>query len=269
VADHLFQIRIAGPPELPMLEAYTTLAFAAGLTRRIRLGALVTAAVYRQPGLLGKIITSLDVLSGGRAYLGLGAAWNAEEADGLGIPFPPLAERFERLEETIQIILQMWAGDERPFAGKHYQLARPLNSPNCLQQPHPPLLIGGVGERKTLRLVAQYADAWNFTLIPQLGRDRAALRHKLDVLREHCDRLGRPYAAIEKTAWTQLDLAARPSESKRTPAQALDELHSLAELGIDHVIVYVPDLHTPGQVEVLGELARLAAPLIPQGRSAA
>jgi F420-dependent oxidoreductase-like protein len=269
VPDHLFQIGIAGPPELPMLEAYTVLAFAGGQTSRIRLGALVTAAVYREPGLLGKIITSLDVLSGGRAYLGLGAAWNEEEANGLGIPFPPIRERFERLEEVIQIILQMWAGDQRPFRGTYYRLDRPLNSPNCLQQPHPPLLIGGGGERKTLRLVAQYADACNLIHAPWLGRDLAVVRHKLDVLQEHCARLGRPYDAIEKTAWTQVALAPTPTESQRTPAQALEELHSLAELGIDHVIVYVPDLHEPGQVQLLGELARLAEPLIPQGRSSA
>jgi F420-dependent oxidoreductase-like protein len=268
VADHLFQIPIVGPPELPMLEAYSVLAFAAGQTSRVRLGAMVTAAVYREPGLLGKIITSLDVLSGGRAYLGLGAAWNQEEATGLGIPFPPIRERFERLEETVQIILRMWAGDERPFEGKHYRPARPLNSPNCLQRPHPPLLIGGGGERRTLRLVAQYADACNLIHSPALGRDLDVVRHKLEVLQEHCARLGRPYEAIEKTAWTELALAARPTGSQRTPAQALEELYPFAELGIDHVITHDPNLHEPGQVELLGELARLAAPLVPRGRVA-
>ncbi|MBA2285137.1 MAG: LLM class F420-dependent oxidoreductase, partial [Ktedonobacteraceae bacterium] len=161
VMDHFFQIRMAGPPEHEMLEGWSALAFAAGRTNRIKLGTMVTGVTYRYPAILVKTATTLDVLSHGRAYFGIGAAWNEEEHKGLGVPFPPIAERFERLEETLQIAHQMWSGDDKAFAGKHYQLERPLNSPQSVQKPHPPILIGGGGERKTLRLVAQYADACN------------------------------------------------------------------------------------------------------------
>ncbi len=157
VMDHFFQIGMAGNPEMEMLEGWNALAFAAGRTQHIKLGTMVTGVTYRYPGILVKTATTLDVLSGGRAYFGIGAAWNEEEHKGLGVPFPSTAERFERLEETLQIALQMWSGDEKPYNGKHYQLTRPLNSPQSVQRPHPPILIGGTGERKTLRLVAQYA----------------------------------------------------------------------------------------------------------------
>ena len=183
VMDHFFQIRLSGlPPESPMPEAYATLAFLGGLTQRIRLGTLVTSVAYRHPGVLVKTVTSLDVLTGGRVIFGVGAGapWNiapagpgtAFEAEGLGIPFPSLAERFERLEEVLQIAHQMWRGDESPYQGRHYQLVRPLNSPNSLQRPHPPILIGGSGERKTLRLVAQYADACNLFDVHELAVPR-------------------------------------------------------------------------------------------------
>jgi F420-dependent oxidoreductase-like protein len=195
VMDHFFQIRGVGPSTNEMLEGWSALAFAAGRTNRIKLGTMVTGVTYRYPGILVKMATTLDVLSHGRAYLGIGAAWNEEEHRGLGVPFPPLAERFERLEETLQIALQMWAGDEKPYEGKHYQLTRPMNSPQPVQRPHPPILIGGSGERKTLRLVAQYGDACNF--FARMGKE--VLQHKLDVLHEHCERLGRPYEQIEKT----------------------------------------------------------------------
>src|SRR6516164_465598 len=161
VMDHFFQIRNVGPAENEMLEGYSALAFAAGRTNRIKLGTMVTGVTYRHPGLLVKTVTTLDVLSHGRAYLGIGAAWNEQEHRGLGVPFPPLKERFERLEETLQIARQMWAEDDRPYAGTHYHLERTLNVPNTLQRPHPPILIGGSGERKTLRFVAKYADACN------------------------------------------------------------------------------------------------------------
>ena len=184
VMDHFFQIRSVGPPEREMLEAYTALGYVAGLTSRVKLLTLVTGTVYRHPGILAKTVTTLDVLSGGRAWLGIGAAWNEEESRGLGIPFPPVAERFERLEETLQICLQMWRGDETPYRGEHYQLERPLNSPQALTKPHPPILIGGGGERKTLRFVARYAQACNLFPGPDLAR-------KLDVLRAHCDAEGR------------------------------------------------------------------------------
>ena len=196
VMDHFWQIGRNGPPEHDMLEGYTTLAFMAGLTSRVTLGTMVTGAVYRYPGVLAKTVTALDVLSGGRAWLGIGAAWNEAESRGLGIPFPPIAERFERLEETLQICLQMWEGkrgSEKPFKGKHFQPERPLNVPQSLSRPHPRILIGGMGEKKTLRLVAQYADACNLFPTPELP-------HKLDVLREHCKAVGRNYDEIEKTA---------------------------------------------------------------------
>ena len=179
VMDHVWQIGHLGPPEHEMLEAYTALGFLAGVTERVKLLTVVTAVVYRDPGLLAKEVTTLDVLSGGRAMLGIGAAWNEEEARGLGLLFPPLAERFERLEEALRICAQMWSDDDGPFEGKHYHLARTLNSPQALSRPHPPILIGGGGERKTLRLVAQYADACNF-----IG-DASTVAHKVAVLRGH------------------------------------------------------------------------------------
>src|SRR5689334_4314150 len=169
VMDHFFQIGMVGPAENEMLEGWSALAFAAGHTNHIKLGTMVTGITYRHPGVLVKTATTLDVLSHGRAYFGIGAAWNEEEHKGLGVPFPPLKERFERLEETIQIALQMWAGDEKPYEGTHYQLGRPLNVPRSVQQPHPPILIGGGGEEKTLRMVAQYADACN--IFARLGND--------------------------------------------------------------------------------------------------
>ena len=192
VMDHLWQIPPIGDAERAMLEAYTTLGFLAARTERVELLAWVTAVTYREPGLLAKLVTTLDVLSGGRAWLGIGAAWFEGEATGLGLPFPPTAERFERLEETLQICLQMWSDSEEPFAGKHYTLGRTLGSPRPVKRPHPPILIGGGGEKKTLRLVAQYADACNL-----FGGDDVA--HKLDVLKRHCDDLGRDYDTIEKT----------------------------------------------------------------------
>src|SRR5882672_9884314 len=161
VMDHLFQIPMVGAAEQEMLEGYATLSYLAGVTRRAKLGTMVTGVTYRHPGVLLKTVTTLDVLSGGRAYLGIGAAWFEREHVGLGVPFPPLAERFERLEETLRIAKQMWSGNDGPYKGKHYQLAETLNSPQVLSKPHPPILIGGAGEKKTLRLVAQYGDACN------------------------------------------------------------------------------------------------------------
>ncbi|GAA1449506.1 LLM class F420-dependent oxidoreductase [Nocardiopsis tropica] len=193
VMDHLWQMGDAtGPRENDMLEAYTTLGFLAANTERVLLHTLVTAAVYRHPGVLAKQVSTLDVLSGGRAGLGIGAAWYEDEARGLGIPFPPTAERFTRLEETLQICLQMWGDGDGAYQSEHYQLARTLNSPQNLSVPHPYLMVGGTGERKTLRLVARYADACNLFGGP-------GARHKLDVLRGHCDAVGRDYDTVEKT----------------------------------------------------------------------
>ena len=243
VMDHFFQIRLTGlPPESPMPEAYATLAFLGGLTRRIRLGTLVTSVSYRHPGVVVKTVTSLDVLTGGRVIFGVGAGapfnvtpagpGTAFEAEGLGIPFSSLAERFERLEEVLQIAHQMWRGDERPYQGRHYQLTRPLNSPNSLQRPHPPILIGGSGEGKTLRLVARYADACNLFDVPG-SQFRDNIAHKLDVLRQHCAREGRDFAAIEKTIATNFDLGEDP---KAGAAELLIHLRELAAAGIEHVL---------------------------------
>ncbi|HEX5532707.1 MAG TPA: LLM class F420-dependent oxidoreductase [Actinomycetales bacterium] len=242
VMDHVWQIRGLGPPEHDMLEAYTTLGFLAAKTERVKLLTVVTAVVYREPGLLAKAVTTLDVLSGGRAMLGIGAAWNEEESRGLGLFFPPTAERFERLEEALQICKQMWSDDESPYAGKHYRLERTLNSPQALSRPHPPILIGGAGERKTLRLVAQYADACNIFDMP-------ALADKLQVLREHCERLGRDYDEIEKTAQVRFDLGQRGEHVERT----IEHLHELAELGIEVAHGTLAGVSRPGTLELMGE----------------
>jgi F420-dependent oxidoreductase-like protein len=242
VMDHVWQIHIVGPAENEMLEAYTALGFLAGVTSKIKLLAWVTAVVYREPGLLAKAVTSLDVLSGGRAMLGIGAAWNEEESLGLGLPFPSTAERFERLEEALQICLQMWSEDEGPYSGKHYQLARTLNSPQALTKPHPPILIGGAGEKKTLRMVAQYAQACNLFNSPELA-------HKLDVLRQHCSELGTDYDAIEKTVMGPLDVGAN---GERVSEQ-IEELHALHELGITHAHGRIPEVSDLRQLEIFGE----------------
>jgi F420-dependent oxidoreductase-like protein len=220
VMDHVWQIGPLGPPEHDMLEAYTALGFLAAVTSRVKLLTVVTAVVYREPGLLAKAVTALDVLSGGRAMLGIGAAWNEDEARGLGLFFPPMGERFERLEEALRICLQMWSDDDGPFEGKHYHLARTLNSPQALSRPHPPILIGGQGERKTLLLVARYADACNLFDTPELA-------HKLDVLRGHCAAEGRDYDAVEKTVQVRYDLG----ENGERVEQTIEHLHELSELG--------------------------------------
>ena len=222
VMDHVWQIGPIGPPDHEMLEAYTALGWLAAKTERVKLLTMVTAVVYREPGLLAKAMSTLDVLSGGRSILGIGAAWNEDEARGLGLLFPPTAERFERLEEAIRICLQMWSDDDGPFAGKHYHLARTLNSPQPLTRPRPPILIGGGGEKKTLRLVAQYADSCNIAFY---NPDEAA--HKLEVLRGHCADVGRNYDEIEKTAQTRFDLGENGEHVQRT----IEQLHYASELG--------------------------------------
>jgi F420-dependent oxidoreductase-like protein len=192
--DHWFQMEQMAPATDPMLEGYTALGFVAGRTETLRLRLLVTGVTYRHPALLAKTVTTLDVVSEGRAELGIGAAWYVREHEGLGVPFPPVSERFERLEEALQICLQMWSDDDGPYAGKHYQLAETLCSPAPVSSPRPRILIGGGGEKKTLRLVAQYADACNFFGGPDV------VAHKVDVLRRHCDTLGRDFGEIEVTA---------------------------------------------------------------------
>jgi F420-dependent oxidoreductase-like protein len=239
VMDHFFQIRYNGPAENDMLEGYTTLGYLAAVTERIQLGTLVTGVHHRHPGLLVKIVTTLDVLSGGRAVLGLGAGWNEEESRGLGIPFPTTKERFEQLEETLQIAKQMWRGDEKPYAGKHFQLDRPMNSPQALQKPHPPILIGGSGEKKTLRLVAQYGDACNIFPGPELP-------HKLDALRGHCDAVGRDDAEIQKTTVHQVPENFDEDELVETFA-------GYATQGIDAVHLGIKPAHRTDIIERIGE----------------
>jgi F420-dependent oxidoreductase-like protein len=242
VMDHYFQMEQILPATDPMLEGYTTLGFLAAHTRTVRLGLLVTGVSYRHPGLLAKIVSTLDVLSGGRAELGIGAAWYDREHRGLGVPFPPTAERFERLEETIQICLQMWDQDnDGAYEGKHYQLAETLCHPGPISKP--PILIGGGGEKKTLRLVAQYADACNlFTSTP------AEIARKLDILRRHCDDVGRDYATIEKTA-----LWGGPVTDT-----FLTDVAEYAKIGIE-TIIFVPPGDAPARF-----VSETVAPLVPR-----
>jgi F420-dependent oxidoreductase-like protein len=245
VMDHYFQIRGLGPVEAPMLEGYSILNFMAAVTQRIRLGTLVSGVIYRQPSFLVKAVSTLDVLSGGRANLGIGAAWNEREAVGLGFPFPLLKERFERLEEALQIAKHMWAGDLRPYKGKYYHLAEPINSPQPLSDPHPPILIGGGGERKTLRLVAQYADACNFFA---RGGDEE-VRRKLEVLRRHCDAVGRDYDEIEKTSLGSVHIATGEMDA----AGMIAACRELAQAGIQHAIFNLPNVHEIKPIEIIGQ----------------
>jgi F420-dependent oxidoreductase-like protein len=245
VMDHFWQIRMNGPEYHEMLEGYSALAYMAAVTKRAKLGTMVTGAIYRHPGILAKTVTTLDVLSGGRAWLGIGAAWNEAESRGLGIPFPGLKERFERLEETLQICKQMWEGkrgSEKPFRGEHYQLERPLNSPQSLTRPHPPILIGGGGEKKTLRLVAQYANACNLFPTPEIPR-------KLDILREHCQAVGRNYDDIEKTSLFTFDLG----DNGENLGKVIGGLKWLAGMGIQTVIGHVPKPYETKRLEMIGE----------------
>jgi F420-dependent oxidoreductase-like protein len=248
VMDHLWQIGVHGAPEQEMLEAYTALGWLAAKTERVQLLTVVTAVVYREPGLLAKAVTTLDVLSGGRAILGIGAAWNEDESRGLGLLFPPLKERFERLEEALQIVKQMWSDSEDPYEGKHYHLARTLNSPQPLSRPHPPIVVGGGGEKKTLRLVAQYADGCNL-----FATDVATAIHKLDVLRQHCADVGRSYDEIEKTAQVRLDLGANGENVNAT----IEQLHALAEAGFTHAHGTLTGVSEPAHLD------RLATDVIP------
>jgi len=240
VMDHVWQIGVLGPPEHEMLEAYTTLGYIAARTSRVELLAWVTAVSYREPGMLAKLVSTLDVLSKGRAWLGIGAAWNGEEAAGLGLPFPGTAERFERLEETLQICLQMWGDDDGPYEGTHYRLGRTLNVPQPIRRP--PILIGGGGEKKTLRLVAQYAQACNLFAGPDLER-------KLDILRGHCTDVGRDYDDIEKTAMLSLDAG----EQGEKVDDLLAQLQQLASLGVSEAHGWVPRVWESERLHLLGK----------------
>jgi F420-dependent oxidoreductase-like protein len=242
VADHLLQADPTSTPEAEMLEAYTTLGFLAAQTRQVRLGTMVTGVTFRPPSLLVKAVTTLDVLSGGRAWLGIGAGYQEDEARAMDLPLPPLAERFERLEEALRLALQMWSGDDSAFLGAHYRLERPLNNPPALQTPHPPILVGGMGERRTLRLVARYADACNLFDIPDGG---ATIRRKLDVLARHCDDVGRPYDAVEKTVSTRLE------DGESADAFA-GRCAALGALGVEHAVVISAGPWTADAVARLG-----------------
>jgi F420-dependent oxidoreductase-like protein len=242
VMDHVWQIRPVGPIETDMLEAYTALGYLAARTSRVELLAWVTAVVYREPGLLAKCVTTLDVLSQGRAMLGIGAAWNDEESAGLGLPFPPTAERFERLEEALQIYLQMCSDNDGPYEGKHYTLGRTMNVPQPLRRPYPPILIGGGGEKKTLRMVAQYAQACNLFPTPDLAR-------KLDVLRGHCADLGRDYDEIEKTVMTPF----APGKDGAGVEELLTRLQALAGLGVTHVHGSLSEVWSDDVMRVMAE----------------
>ena len=245
VMDHHFQIPMVGPAEMDMLEAYTTLGFIAGQTSRVGLGTMITGVTYRHPGILIKEVTTLDVLSGGRAWLGVGAAWFEREHLGLGVPFPPLKERFERLEEALQIANQMWSDDNNgPFAGKHYKLAETINVPQALQKPRPRIMVGGGGEKKTLRLVAKYADACN---IP--GMDPGAVQHKLDILRQHCEREGRNYDDIEKTVITVMNVGRDGSQA----GELVEQLGLLREAGAQAALGALIGVENITPIEAMGK----------------
>ena len=246
VMDHLFQIEMVGPAEMDMLEAYTTLGYIAAHTKKARLGTMVTGVTYRHPGILAKQVTTLDVLSGGRAYLGIGAAWFEREHLGLGVPYPPIAERFQRLEEALQITKQMWSNNDGAYKGKHYQLVETLNSPQAISKPHPPILIGGSGEKKTLRLVAQYGDACNL-----FAPSPAFVAQKLAVLKRHCDDLGRNYDDIEKTIIRRMDLSEGVDK-------VVDELGEYAAAGVQHCLGHL------NGVEEIKPLETVARQIIPQ-----
>jgi len=243
VMDHFFQIRGLGPPEAPMLEGMTALGFMAANSQRARLGLMVGGIHYRQPALWIKATTTLDVVSGGRAWFGIGAAWNEEESAGLGFPMPPLRERFEWLEDTLRMGQEMWAGGSgsgEVFEGSHVTATRLLNSPQAISRPRVPIMIGGGGEKKTLRLVAQYADACNVFG----GPERVA--HKFEVLREHCERLGRPYEEIERSNLQSVDL------ERESPAEIVDRFGALLEAGVQHIIFSVRGVADTSRLERIG-----------------
>jgi len=244
VADHVWQHPIMGGPLADQPECYTTLAFLAANTERAMLTAMVTGVHFRHPAVLAKTVTTLDVLSEGRAWLGIGSGHYEEETRGLGIPFPPQKERFEMLEETVQICLRMWSGergDERPFEGKHYRLERPLNLPQSLSRPHPPIMIAGDGEKKTLRLVARYADACSL-------RPRSEIPEKLDILRRHCEAEGRDYEEIEKTCAFAFDVG----EDGEKVDELIGQLRWLGEMGVETVLGVIPKVDRTTSLEVLG-----------------
>jgi F420-dependent oxidoreductase-like protein len=246
VMDHFFQLEpMLGPVDDPMLEAYSALTYLAAVTKRARLGTMVTGAIYRYPAFLVKQVTNLDVLSGGRAYFGVGAGWYEREAKGLGFPFPPLKERFERLEETLQIAHQMWSGNVGAYDGAHNKLAETICSPLPISKPHPPILVGGGGEKKTLRFVAQYGNACNFFL--RAGAE--IISHKLDVLKRHCADLGRPYDEIERTLLGTVHLA----DGEMSAGDVTASCREMADLGVQHIIFNMPNVHEMTPLKIFGD----------------
>jgi F420-dependent oxidoreductase-like protein len=236
VLDHFFQLGgWLGEPETEMIEGYTTLGFFAGITEKIKIGLLVGGVIYRHPAIVIKSVSTLDVLSGGRAYFGIGAAWNEHETTSLGMTFPPTAERFERLEEILQIAKHMWSGNTAPYEGKRYQLPYPVNNPQPLSQPHPPILIGGMGPKKTLRFVAQYGDACNFFG----GHEDELIKERLEILKGHCQAVGRPYEEIEKTILQTADF------EEGTAKDVIARGVALGKMGFEHIIFNVKGLYTP------------------------
>ncbi len=272
VMDHFFQLG-PGRKELEMLEGYTALGYAAALTKKVKLGTLVTGVTYRYPALLIKTVTTLDVLSQGRAYLGIGAAWNEEEHVGLGVPFPSLKERFELVEETLQVAHLMWGEGAPAYEGKHIHLAEALNSPQALSKPHPPILIGGGGEEKTMRLIAKYGDACNLFAV---GIEQ--LRHKYDVLRQRCEEVQRPYGEIEKTTLGMMVVTVDGTAPAglpqmpwpiptMSPMQAIEYFHQLAELGTDQAIFSLPLDAMPGVFDLwASEIIPAVEKIVPTGR---
>jgi F420-dependent oxidoreductase-like protein len=259
VMDHFFQIRSVGAAEEDMLEGYTALAHAAAVTERIELGTLVTGVTYRHPGILLKTVTTLDVLSGGRAWLGIGAAWNEEEHRGLGVPYPSTRQRFRLLEDTLRLAHRMFADDERPFEGEAIRLERPLNHPQPVRRP--PIMVGGGGERRTLRLVAQYADACNLF---DTGLGPEGIPRKLDVLRRHCDEVGRDYDEVSKSCLARLTLGtaggrAADGTEVHSVDRAVERVGRLGEAGIDHVILGMADDTDPAAYPLVAELVRQVA----------
>jgi F420-dependent oxidoreductase-like protein len=262
--DHFFQVEQGyGPAEAPMLEGYSALSYLAKVTSRVRLGLMVTCSSYRPPGMLVKTVTTLDILSGGRACLGIGSGWYVREARGLGVPFPASkTERLGRLEETLRIAKHMWSGDRSPFIGRYYRLEEPINSPQPLSKPHPPILIGGEGERRTIRLVAVYGDACNLHLgahpklkgyVPWFNeyyRDRVPrLTRKLSVLREHCRKVGRPYDEIEPTVLAPVEIAPEAM----SPDDVIELCRELSDIGVRQVIFNMPNVHEIKPIEIIGE----------------
>jgi F420-dependent oxidoreductase-like protein len=245
VMDHFFQIGGVGPVEHEMLEGYSTLSYLAALTKNVKLGTMVTGVVYRYPGILVKTATTLDVLSGGRAYLGIGAAWFEREAQGLGVPFPSVKERFERLEETLQIAKQMWSGEVKPYQGQHYQLAETLCSPMPLSKPHPPILIGGLGEKKTPRLIAKYADGCN--LFARAGAE--VIQTRFDTIKRYCDEFGRDYETIERTSLDTVFIAA----GQMSAADVIARCKTLADWGFQQAIFNMPNVHEIKPLEVFAK----------------